>query len=110
MPPFNTIDKENKKFEWDENCQTSFEKLKTALTTAPVLAYPDENGSFILDTDACDSGISGILVQNSEERVIAYPSKTLTKSQTKYCTTHKELLPVVTFVKHFRHFLWGRKF
>jgi len=56
-----------------------------------VLAYPDENGSFILDTYACDYGISGILtqVQNSEERVIAYASNTLTKSM---------------------HFLWGRKF
>jgi hypothetical protein len=31
-----------------------------------VLAYPDENGSFILDTDACDSGISGILVQKNQ--------------------------------------------
>ena len=77
-----------------------------------MLGYPDENGSFILDTDACDYGISGILSQsqNSEVGVIAYASKTLTKGQTKYCTTHKELLAVVTFVKHFRHFLWGRKF
>jgi hypothetical protein len=55
------------------------------LKTALLLAYPDENGSFILDADACDYGMSGILsqVQNSEERFIAYASKTVTKSQTK---------------------------
>ena len=45
-------------------------------------------------------------VQLKEERVIAYASKT----QQRYCTTYRELLAVVTFVKHFRHYLWGRKF
>lgn len=84
--------KKNKKVEWDVNCQAYFVKLKTALITAPVLAYTDEHDSFILDTDACVCGISGILshLKHSEERVIAYTSKTLTKSQTKYCTTDKE--------------------
>jgi hypothetical protein len=82
------------------------------LTTAPVLAYPQRDASFILDTDASLSGIGAVLsqVQDGEEKVIAYASKTLSRSQQRYCTTNRELLAVITFLKHFRHYLWGRKF
>ncbi|CAC5422995.1 unnamed protein product [Mytilus coruscus] len=68
--------------------------------------------SFILDTDASLFGIGAVLsqVQNGEELVISYGSKTLSRAQTKYCTTYRELLAVVTFVKQYRHFLYGRKF
>ena len=57
----------------------SFEILKDALTTAPVLSYPhfpDEAGPFVLDTDWSESNgtIGAVLsqVQNEEEKVIAY--------------------------------------
>ena len=44
------------------------------------------------------------------EKVIAYASKALSSTQKVYCTSYKELLAVVTFVKHFRHYLLGRHF
>jgi hypothetical protein len=44
------------------------------------------------------------------EIVIACASWTLTKTECKYCVTRKELLAVVHFVKHFRHFLYGKTF
>ena len=80
--------------------------------SAPILAYPTRNHSFILDTDASLYGIRAVLsqVQNGKELVISYGSKTLSRAQTKYCTTYRELPTVVTFVKQFRHFLYGRKF
>ena len=64
----------------------------------------------VLDTDASLYGIGCVLsqIQDNEERVLAYGSKTLSKSQRRYCTTYRELLAVITFVKEFRHFLWGR--
>ena len=49
-------------------------------------------------------------IQNGEDRVIAYASRTLSKSQQRYCTTYRELLAVITFIKLFRHYFWGRKF
>ena len=49
-------------------------------------------------------------MQEGQKRVIAYASKTLSKSQKRYCTTYRELLALVLFVKHFRHYLWGRRF
>ena len=100
------------KFQWTKACQDSFDQLKELLVSSPVLAYPKEEGQFVLDTDASDTGIGAVLsqMQDGVERVIAYASKTLSKTQRKYCTTKKELLAVVTFVQHFRHYLYGQKF
>jgi hypothetical protein len=42
--------------------------------------------------------------------VISYASKTLTPSEKNYCVTRRELLAVVTFVRKFRHYLYGKKF
>ena len=49
-------------------------------------------------------------IQNGQERVIAFGSKTLTKQQRRYCVTRRELLAVITFLHQFRHYLLGRKF
>ena len=110
--PLTELTKKNRKFLWTENCNLAFEKLKDLLISAPILAYPDTEGSFVLDTDACDNGIGAVLsqIQNGEENVIAYSSKSLNDAQRRYCTTYKELLAIVIFVKQFRHYLWGRPF
>lgn len=53
-----------------------------------------------------------MLSQNIEsvERVIAYASRTLNKSEKRYCVNRKELLALVNFVKPFRHYPYGKKF
>ena len=78
-----------------------------------MLAYPDFQRPFILDTDASDTGIGGVLSQvddQGQERVIAYGSRLLTKPERKYCVTRRELLAVVTFVRQYRPYLICRKF
>ncbi|VDI48100.1 Hypothetical predicted protein [Mytilus galloprovincialis] len=49
-------------------------------------------------------------IQNEKEVVIAYSSRTLSKSERNYCTTRKELLALVFFIKQYRHYLYGKKF
>ena len=44
------------------------------------------------------------------ERPISFASKSLTKTQRRYCVTRRELLAVVTFIQHFKQYLLGRKF
>ena len=99
-------------FHWETEHQTAFEQLKTALTSSPVLTLPTADGKFILDTDASDIAIGAELlqIQNGEERCIAYCSFNLTPEQKRHCTTRKELLAVVRFTRHFRHYLLGRPF
>ena len=111
--PLTKLLKKNTKFIWDSDCQQSFETLKQKLASAPILSYPKyDKGCMVLDTDASLYGIGCVMsqIQDGEERVLAYGSKSLSKSQRRYCTTYRELLAVITFVKEFRHFLWGRHF
>ena len=112
--PLTRLTKKHARFVWSEECETAFKQLKSLLLSADVVSYPQGKGNFILDTDASDTGIGAVLHQiqgpNNEEKVIAFASKTLNKSQQHYCTTKKELLAVVEFVKHFRHYLYGQRF
>ncbi|MCG8096512.1 MAG: DDE-type integrase/transposase/recombinase [Candidatus Thiodiazotropha endolucinida] len=110
--PLTRLTRKNVKFAWDNECEKAFLSLKSTLTCAPVLSFPREDGVFIVDTDASLWGIGGVLSQEQDgiERVIAYASKTLNPAQQNYCTTKRELLAVVTFMRHFKHYLLGRKF
>ena len=110
--PLTRLTEKNQRFSWTSECSEAFDRLKHMLVTAPILAHSDFTKPFILDTDASNHAIGAVLSQKTgnEERVIAYASRTLSKSERKYCVTRKELLALVYFVKYFRHYLYGRKF
>ena len=55
-----------KKFEWNEEAQAAFENTKRVLCEAPVLGIPTEKGIYVLDTDASEVAISGILHQEQK--------------------------------------------
>ena len=80
-------------FVWDSGCSDAFHELRAALIGAPILAFPTETGQYILDTDASNFGLGGVLsqIQNEQERVVAYCSRALRPSQRRYCTTNKKL-------------------
>jgi len=104
--------RKNVQFHWDAEQQDAFDKLKTALTSAPVLGTVRSQGTLYLDTDASDLGLGIVLSQDQdgEERVLAYASRTLTAPERVYSVTRKELLAVVYGLKHFRQYLIGQKF
>ena len=111
--PLHRLAERNTKFLWTAECEKAFHTLREKLTSTPVLAYPDFTREFILDTDASDTGIGGVLSQidqSGQERVIAYASRVLSKPERKYCVTRRELLAVIVFLREFRHYLLGRHF
>ena len=95
----------------DEQRHEAFAQLKNALTSAPILGFPREEGLWYLDTNLSDVGMGAVLsqIQDEEEQVIAYVSKSLEGSEQRYCTAGKELLAVVWALKHFNCYLYGQK-
>ena len=104
--PLSHLTRKDVPFHWGVKEQHGMDVLKTKLTSAPILSYPRDNDSFILDCDVCDFGIGGILsqVHDGSEKVRAYGSKTLSKTEGRYCVTRKELLAIVYFVRNYKHY------
>ena len=72
--------------------------LKKALTSPPILDYPQKNDHFVLTTDASDTGLGAVA------------SRTLSKAEKSYATTEKECLAIIWAVHKFRHYLIGAHF
>ncbi len=104
--------KKNSEWNWTEECQETFEKIKKLLLEAPILACPDFKNKFILTTDASNVGIGSVLSQdfNGVERPVCFISRKLNEHEFNYATTHKECLAVVWSIDEFRHYLEGTKF
>ena len=104
-------------FNWTEDCQEGFDNFKRALTSAPILVYPDYSKPFILEMDASLKGLGAVLSQQSEDntiRVIAYASQSFRpgeKSMKDYLSAKIELLALKWSVcEKFKDYLLGSKF
>ena len=109
--PLTKLTRKNKKFEWTDDSQTAFDKLKRAVEEATTLSFPYPNIPCIVDSDALDVAIGAVLSQVIEgiERPIAFYSRTMSQTQRNYCPTRRELLAAVSALQHFRHYLLGNK-
>jgi hypothetical protein len=97
--------KKGVKYEWSQKCEDAFHTLRQHLTTAPVLAQPDNTKSFEVYCDASGTGLGCVLMQDN--RVIAYASRALRSHEQNYPTHDLELAAVVHALKIWRHYLMG---
>ena len=100
------------KIEWSNELIESFEGLKKRLISPPILALPSFKGTFKLATDASNSAVGAVLSEliDGEEKVIAYASKVLSKTERRWPTYDKELWAIVWAIRHFRQYLVGAPF
>jgi hypothetical protein len=96
-------------FVWESAQEEAFQTLKDMLTSAPILASPQDLGEYILDTDASSSGLGAVLQQrqNGEIRVISYASRTLSRAEQHHTT---RIVGCHFRVKQFPQYLLGRHF
>ncbi|KAK7925333.1 hypothetical protein WMY93_007643 [Mugilogobius chulae] len=105
-----------RKVHWTPECQHSFDALKAALTSAPILAYAHYEQPFIVYTDASNQGLGAVLsqVQDGHERVIAYASRSLhptEQNDANYSSFKLELLALKWAVtEKFKDYLTGAQF
>ncbi|KAL5261555.1 hypothetical protein ACHWQZ_G007311, partial [Mnemiopsis leidyi] len=113
--PLYELLQKGRKFEWTRECQDSFDRLKKALTSSPILCVPnisDENQSYQVTIDSSKRGQGATLTQeiNGERRVIAYWSRAVPKHQQKFGATRLELIALHGALKHWKLYLMGTKF
>ena len=81
----------------------AFVRLKEALSSTPVLKLPDFSKPFVLETDACDTGIGAVLMQDN--RPIAFLSKALSPQYRTLSIYEKEFLALIMAVERWRQYL-----
>lgn len=110
--PLTACLKKRNKIIIDQRYIDAFNQCKELLTNAPLLQYPDYDKPFVLTTDASNVALGAVLSQGQigHDKPVAYASRTLSDTESRYSTIERELLAIIWAIKHFRPYLYGRKF
>jgi hypothetical protein len=106
--PLTRLTRKNVRWEWSPVCQEAFRLLKDAFTSAPALHHFDPALPPIVETDASDYAIAGILslrAADGDVHPVAFYSRTLHGAELNYDTHDKELLAIFEAFKTWRHYL-----
>ena len=108
------VKKKHKKVEWGNEQEQAFQQLKEVCTKTPVLAYADYKKLFRLNTETSELGLGSVLYQRQEDgtfRIIAYASRSLSKTEKNYSTHKLEFLALKWVVmERFHEYLYGGEF
>ena len=91
---------------WDHPQETAYRKLLDALTRTPVLRYYNLAEEVTIQCDASQTGLGAALLQNGQP--VAYASRALTDTETRYAQIEKELLAIVFACDRFHTYIFGR--
>jgi hypothetical protein len=97
-----------KGFHWDDAATEAFAALKQAMSTTPVLQLPDFQKPFVVETDACATGIGAVLMQ--DHHPLAFLSKPLSTANQQLSIYEKEFLALIMAVEHWRPYLQRGEF
>jgi hypothetical protein len=110
--PLHKLLKKDAKYVWEESQEIAFHAMKQKLMSQPILQYPDFSREFILTTFASNDAAGAVLSQGQvgKDLPITYASRSFNKAERNYSTAEKESAAILWAVKHFRPYLYGRRF
>ncbi|GBG81934.1 hypothetical protein CBR_g34116 [Chara braunii] len=99
-------------WDWTDECEAAFKRLKHALTHHEVLMVLDPQRPFVVTTDASQYGIGAVLAQQEGKKLrpIEYMSKKMPSKKLAESTYERELYALYKALVHWRHYLLGRFF
>ena len=112
LTPLYRLLQKNTPWSWGEEQRQAFQQAKVALTSAKVLVHYDPSQKLILSCDASPYGVGAVLshkLEDGTEHPVAFASRSLSPAE-KYAQLDKEGLAIVFGVRHFHHYLLGRRF
>ena len=108
--PLTCLCSDKVQFIWTDKCPSAFVTLKEAFTSALVLAMPDPAKPFVLETDASNLAVGGVLLQEGGDGMlhpVAYYSKKMLPAEGNYPIYNKEMLAIMKTLKHWCRYLCG---
>ena len=111
--PLNYLLKKGVKWEWTNDCQRAFEKIKSVLSSDLALTHFDPQKEIIVASDASDYGIGAVLLHKFKDgstKPVVHASRTLLPAERNYSQIEKESLAIVYALKKFHRFIHGRPF
>ena len=109
--PLHDLMKKENPFYWKELQQVAFDTLKLHFTTAPILAFPDIDCVFCLESDTSDYATGAVLSIEKEGiwHPIAFSSHSMMPQEQNYLIADKEMLSVIQALEQWRHYLEGAR-
>ena len=109
--PLTDLTQKDKAFTWGSAEANAFASLKTRFTTTPILAYPDNDCQFRLETDASDFATGAVLsiLKDNKWHPIAFSSHAMSPEERNYPVADKEMLSVIRALEQWHHYLEGAK-
>ncbi|GFO24950.1 retrovirus-related pol polyprotein from transposon 297 [Plakobranchus ocellatus] len=100
------------KVSWNQSCQQSFDTIKDLLSSDPILIIPDINEQFVVRSDASDTGLGAVLLQERNQHLMPcrYASRRLSPRECNYDVIERECLAIIFAVRQFSKFLAFRTF
>lgn len=112
--PLRQLTCDGMKWQWMEGEQSSFERLKAALSTKTTLGYFDPEKPTSIFVDGSPVGLGAVLTQGDESTKevtpLHYASCPLTPTQSRYPQIDREALSIYWAVKRFHLFVYGKEF
>ena len=110
--PLTELLKKGPTFQWTDDAEQAFQKLKALFSSAPMMRHYDPDKEIWVETDASDFGLCGIVTQLFEDGIwhpIAFASRKMQPAERNYETYDQELLAIVFSFKTWRHYFEGSK-
>ena len=107
--PLTELTRAGVEWKWSTSQHQAFNRLKLALTTAPVLRLPDFERQFVVTTDASDAAVGAILEQDFGNGLqpVAFASRKLNGAEMRYSVYERELLGIVWALAQWKHYFRG---
>ena len=107
LAPLTALTSAKVKWKWSDAEQNGFDTMKRIMARETILAYPNFNKPFHIHTDASAYQLGACISQDGKP--IAFYSRKLSPTQSRYTTTERELLSIVETLKEFRTILLGQQ-
>ena len=107
MKPLRDLTHKDVEWSWNDAHEKARENVKKLISSAPVLAYYQSVEQLEIQCDSSQSGLGAVLIQNGQP--IAYSSRALSETESRYAQIEKEMLAVVVAVEKFNDYTFGRR-